>query len=236
MAIKLLHMYHDIMNLYGEYGNIKILEKHIKDQGYDVVVDEKTAGDYINLRDYDFVYIGSGTERNQDVVLEDLIRFKDELKGLIEEDNIFLCTGNSYEMFGKSIDDKEGLNIFDFEVSRTGDRITSDVIYASIYLKNKIVGFINKMGVITHNLNPFFNVEFGVGENEQNNNEGVKYKNFYGTYVIGPILVRNPELLEMLVKKICEKRDNEFKYKKIEYENENKSYKIVLEELSKRKK
>ena len=47
-------------------------------------------------------------------------------------------------------------------------------------------------------MNPFFKVELGIGENENNDYEGVKYKNFYGTHVSGPILARNPELLEKM--------------------------------------
>ena len=50
-----------------------------------------------------------------------------------------------------------------------------------------------------YDINPFFKVELGIGENENNDYEGVKYKNFYGTHVSGPILARNPELLEKMV-------------------------------------
>ena len=80
MQIKLLHLYYDIMNLYGEYGNIKILEKHLKDQGFEVIVDKKTIGDTKNLEKYDFVYIGCGTERNQKAILEDIKTEKEALK------------------------------------------------------------------------------------------------------------------------------------------------------------
>ena len=58
MEIKLLHLYYDIMNLYGEYGNIKILEEHLKDQGYTVMVDKKTLGEEKNLEEYDFIFDG----------------------------------------------------------------------------------------------------------------------------------------------------------------------------------
>ena len=47
-----------------------------------------------------------------------------------------------------------------------------------------------------HNMNPFFKVKFGIGENENNDYEGVKYKNFFGTHISGPVLVRNPEFLQ----------------------------------------
>jgi len=63
----------------------------------------------------------------------------------------------------------------------------------------------------------------------------VKYKNLYGTHISGPILVRNPELLKLLVRIICEKRNKNFKCKEIDYKNEEGGYNLVLEELEKRK-
>lgn len=226
---KILHLYYDIMNLYGEYGNVKILKRHIEDQNEEVQLDEKTIGDNFKINDYDFIYIGAGTEKNQKVVLEDLKKHKEEIKKYIEEDRLFLATGNSYEMFGKKIDEEEALGIFDFEVSRMKDRITSDVIYRSKYFNKKVVGFVNKTSNIVHNINPLFEVEFGIGQNENKDYEGVKYKNFYGTYISGPIMVRNPDVLKTFMKLLCKE------YKDIEYENENKGYELVLMELSKRK-
>jgi CobQ-like glutamine amidotransferase family enzyme len=239
-------MYFDIMNLYGEYGNIKILEEHIKDQGYEVTVDKKTINDEIDISQYSFIYIGCGTEKNQLVVLEDMKKYKEELNKFINQGKVLLATGNAYEIFGKQITLEkrdnigkedvtvEGLGIVDFDVIRQKDRITSDIIYSSKYLDNKVVGFINKMSEINHNLNPLFKVEFGVGENNKNDFEGVKYKNFFGTYVIGPILVRNPEFLNKIVEQICMSIDDKFVLKDVEYELETKAYELVLNELSKR--
>lgn len=120
-------------------------------------------------------------------------------------------------------------------MKREKDRETSDIIYKSKFLENKVVGFINKCTKIYHNMSPFFEVEFGIGENENNDYEGIKYKNLYGTHISGPILVRNPELLKMMVNLVCKKADKNFKYKDIEYNNELEGYKLVLSELEKRK-
>jgi CobQ-like glutamine amidotransferase family enzyme len=91
------------------------------------------------------------------------------------------------------------------------------------------------MSEINHNLNPLFKVEFGIGENNKNDYEGVKFKNFFGTYVIGPILVRNPELLNKIVEQICMSIDDKFVLKEIEYDIEKKAYELVLTELENRK-
>lgn len=234
MEIKILHWYYDIMNLYGEYGNIKILEKHLKDQNLKVVVEKKTVKEDVKLDDYDFIYIGAGTEDNQMFVLQDMIKYKTQLKDYIDSEKVALFTGNSYEILGKSIDEVEALGILDFETKRLKDRVTSDVIYKNKFLKKRVVGFVNKMTNIVHNLNPLFEVEFGIGENENKDIEGIKYKNLYGTHVSGPILVRNPEVLEMIVRMICMKKDRNIIYKRKEYKNEKDGYELVLNELKNR--
>lgn len=234
MDIKILHWYYDVMNLYGEYGNVKILESHFKDQGLNVIVDKKTVSDDVDLNEYDFVYIGAGTEDNQMFIMQDIKKYVTDIKKYIDEEKFILLTGNSYELLGKSIDDKECLGIFDFETTILNDRVTSDVIYNSKYLRKKVVGFVNKMTNVVHNLNPFFEVEFGIGENESGDTEGIKYKNLYGTHVSGPILVRNPEFLEMIVRMICLKKDKNLVYKKIDYKDEKVGYELVLDELTNR--
>lgn len=235
MVIKILHLYYDLMNLYGEYANLKILEKHLNDQGFEVIIEKKTIKEEIQFENYDLVYIGAGTEKNEAIILNDLIKYKEDIKNYIDKQKFIIATGNSFEIFGKTIDGKEGLNIFDFEVTRTSDRITSDVIYTSNYFEDKVVGFVNKMGNVVHNINPLFTVEFGIGTNENNDYEGIKYKNFYGTYLLGPILLRNPYLLKKLVADICKLKNDKFVYKVKKYKNEEEGYKLVLNELEKRK-
>ena len=236
MNVKILHLYYDLMNLYGEYGNMKILERHLRDSGVNVEVDKKTVGDEICLKDYDFIYMGAGTERNQLVALNDFKKYAEDFKEYVKADKYALFTGNSFELIGKKIEDKEALNILDFEVTKTSDRKTSDVIFKSKFFKNEVVGFINKMSNITNNHNPLFEVVFGIGENENNDYEGIKYKHVYGTYISGPLLVRNPEILNTLILGICEMKDSNFKCKVNKYENEEEGYELVLSELMKREK
>lgn len=65
MELKLLHLYHNLMNLYGEYGNIKALTRHLEDQGAKVHLTETDTADGVCLADFDFIYIGSGTEKTR---------------------------------------------------------------------------------------------------------------------------------------------------------------------------
>lgn len=231
MEIKLLHLYYDIMNLYGEYGNIKILEEHLKDQGYTVIVDKKTLGEEKNLEEYDFIYMGCGTERNQMCIMQDFKKEKEKLSKLIEQEKNIMLTGNSYEILGKKLNREDALEIFNFEAKNTQERTTADVICTSNLLKNKVVGFINNMSEITNLENSLFDIEWGIEDKK----EGISYKNLIGTHIIGPILIRNPELLKLLINRICTQKDENFKYKDITYEDEEEGYELVLKELETRK-
>lgn len=235
MEIKLLHLYYDIMNLYGEYGNIKILEQHLKDQGFDVSLEKKSIGEKKNLKQYDFIYIGCGTEKNQQVILQDILPEKEDFINFIEDGKTVLLTGNSFEILGKSIDKNPALDIFDFETEHLEKRETSDVICTSEISKNKIVGFINTMSVIKNNDKPLLKIEWNSESEKINEPEGLIYKNLIGTHLIGPLLIRNPEILRVIIEKICKQKDENFKIKEIEYEEEQKGYELVLKELEQRK-
>lgn len=240
MKITILHLYYDLLNLYGEIGNIKILCRHLSDQNVEYTLDNKTVGDDIDFSKYDFIYMGSGTEKNQIVALNDIIRYKNDLKTAIENNAVILATGNSYEIFGQYIMDAqqnkiEALNIFNYYAKRDTDRITSDIIYSADFLENKIIDFINKMSRIYNIEHHLFKAEFGIGDNDQKDFEGIRHLNFFGTSVIGPILVRNPHFLAYLIKLICNSKDSGFKHREVNYEYEQKAYETTLRELMLRK-
>ena len=234
MEIKLLHLYYDIMNLYGEYGNIKILEQHLKDQGFEVIVDKKSISETKDFKQYDFIYMGCGTERNQATILQDILSEKEDLKNFIEEGKTILLTGNSFEILGKSIDGKPALGFFEFLTEHQEKRETPDVICTSEILENKVVGFINTMSIIKNNDKPLFKIEWNSESSKVDEPEGIIYKNLMGTHLIGPLLIRNPEILKMIIEKICEAKDENFEYKEIEYVDEQKGYELVLKELQER--
>lgn len=236
MQINILHLYYDIMNLYGEYANVTILEKHLKDQGFEVTVDRLSINDELDFSKYEFIYVGSGTEKNQLIVLEHLRKYKNSFSDFINNYGFVLMTGNSYELLGKSINDVESLNILDFSTKLIDKRRVSDVIYNTAFTSSPLIGFINNMSIVYDNKEPFSKVEFGLGENENDTHDGIKYKNTYGTHLIGPLLVKNPEFLKYLITEIGRKFNSSFEYKDINYDEEYKAYQITLEELRNRKK
>jgi hypothetical protein len=199
--IKILHLYHDLMNLYGDWANVAVLERELTSRGFVVEIDKKSVGDSIVFEAYGFIYIGSGTERSQQACMRDMIRFKDAIIGRIEADVPVLATGNAHELFGHAVIDSKGnrmetLGLLEFETKQTDMRITGDCVCKASFLQDKLMGFINRAGGGQQGeiKRPFF-VEPGAGALYEAGAEGIMYRNLLGTYLTGPILVRNPPLL-----------------------------------------
>lgn len=181
--MKIAYLYYDFLNLYGESGNIKIISNILKYNKIKHEILYLSLDDELEFDKYDLVYIGSGTEDNLLIALKHLSKYKNDIKKYIEDNKFMLVTGNSVDMFGKKIDDNKALNIFDYEVSK-GIRKKEEVYH------NKILGFIN---------NNSYN-------NKYCDTDIIRHNNFYGTYILGPILVRNPHLVKQFLNDLTNKK------------------------------
>lgn len=230
--MKILHLYYDLMNLYGEYGNVVVLNKHLLDQGVKCFVDKKSIGDDIDFKQYDFIYIGSGTEKNEMLALADLKKRINSFKQAIDNGSIVFLTGNAMELLGKKVNNEDGLDIVNISTKFSNNRYTGDVI-----LKNdeigEVVGFINKCSIIKHDESiKLFDYVFKDSNLPSDKVEGYHVDNIYGTHVIGPILVKNPNLMKHIVAKLLERENVE--YKDIDYKFEDDSYNVTLNALKER--
>lgn len=202
-TIKIAHLYYDLLNLYGEQGNIIALVNAFKNQNIDVLVDKLSINDQINFKDYDLFYLGMGSNDNLLIVLDDIKKYTKELKKAIKDNKYIISTGNSHELFGKFIEIKkqkyEGLNIFEYYAKENPQRIVGESIMDYPDLE-PIIGFQNRSCVIQNESNHLFTVTKGSADNFKSNFEGYHENNFIGTYLIGPLLIRNPHLTNMIVK------------------------------------
>jgi len=236
LSVKILHLFHDLMNLYGDYGNVVMLKKRLEELGMDVEVDERSESDVLfDGSTYDFIYCGAGTEKKRDKALGLLSAEKDALKEAIEAGVHVLFTGNSWEMLGKSIhtvdgEDIPGLGIFDYTTTEVDTRITHDIVAETGLLDRPVVGFVNKCGSVTGVSTPLFtHLRLGPGNSEGSDEEGFRYRNFCGTELIGPLLVKNPHMMDMYLRELCGK-----KYKKTDHESAEKAYEVTLRALLER--
>ena len=199
-TIKIAHLYYDLMNYYGEQGNVLALKTAIEYAGFKVNVKTLSVDDEIDFEKYDIFYMGMGTKRNQEIVRKDILKYKDKIENVIDK-KMFIMTGNSYELFGKKIDDKKCLGVFNFE-SKTTDRIVGEQIFKSDIIKETIIGFQNRFSSNNIKDEYLFEVIKGTGNDSESKVEGIHKNNFFGTYLLGPILIRNPYFKDALLKYI----------------------------------
>ena len=204
------------MDLYGDTGNVRVLKYHLDDLGIKYNINYLSIDDKLSLKDYDLVLIGASTEENRDICLNHLLKYKKDINNAIDSNKFFLVTGNALGMFGKKLYDKDALGTFNFSVNKSEERVSKEVILENKICK-PIYGFMNHSDEVVSNDNPLFE------------DEGVLYKNFYGTYVLGPILSRNPDFLEYFLKKLVLSKDKKFKFKKLNLSLEKKAYDEFIE-------
>jgi len=227
--IKILHMYHDLMNLYGDWANAVVLEHEFTSRGFDIALVKKSVDDDIIFNEYDIVVIGSGTERSQIACMKDLIKYKEAFFKCINIGTPVLATGNSHELFGVAVTDLNGvrhemLGLLDFETTQHHTRVTGDCICNATFLNDKLIGFVNRAGGgQTGNLDRPFYIEPGKGANYNACFEGIKYKNLLGTYMTGPVLVRNPPLLYYFTNVILKEHKKKSKNEYLNHEKSNSS-------------
>lgn len=236
MKITILHLYYDLMNLYGENGNVKAMKNYLEELGIKVNIVFSTISDELDLSNIDLIYIGSGTEQNQKIVLEHLTKYKKEINNYIDENKFIISTGNSFELFGQTIKFKDkkynGLKIFDYNTLIEDFRIVDEIVAKSNFLNKPIIGFANHNGIIKDSTNPLFEIIKGSGNYPKSTIDGFNKNNFYGTYIIGPILARNPHLLTYLMNKLVKQKNDSFKIKKVNLSFENMAYDTYIKKYN----
>lgn len=233
MKITIGHIFYDLLNLYGESGNVIALEKALKTQDIEVEIKKLSLdNEPWDLNNVDILYVGAGTEANQMLALNTFMKYKEVINQMLINNKIILSTGNSIELFGKTIKLKDqiidGLGIFDYTTEKTNQRMVAECVFNYEDFDDKILGFENHQSIIEGISNPLFAVEKGFGANLKSKHEGFIENNFYGTYLLGPLLVRNPKLLEKICKTLILSKDENFEFKPFNLEIEQNAHNRFL--------
>ncbi len=216
MKLKIMHLYPDLLNFYGDSGNIAALSYRLRNRGIDAEVIAYTSDtDVLDLTDTDIVFLGGGGEREEKLVMDKLRQNKDKLTEYIENDGVLLAVCGGFDMLGKYVEygteTVEGAGVLDIYTTSGTDRASGDVVLESGLYDGKIVGFENKVGKTeTGNLSPLGTVLYGTGNNGCDKGEGVVYKNVIGTHLHGPLLPKNPRLCDLLLERALRKKYMEF--------------------------
>lgn len=230
-SIKILYLYPDMLELYGDYGNIQVLKYRIESRGYKAIIDRYSIGDGApNFNDYDIVFAGGGADNEQSILAKDLVKYKENIKEAVNNGVFFLLICGAYQLFGKYYKGVEGniipgLEVFDYYTVANPDRkkrcIGNIVIDANLRSSNndtdssesntktKVIGFENHGGQTFDISNSFGNVLFGNGNKFGDSEEGFFKDNVIATYLHGPLLSKNPELCDYIIKYCLNRKYNE---------------------------
>lgn len=238
--LKILYLYPDILELYGDFGNIQVLKYRLEQRGINVTIVPYSIGDAApNFTDYDLVFAGGGADQEQSILSEDLIKYRDNIKKAIDTGVFFLLICGSYQLFGKYYKDAEsntipGLEIFDYYTEAIADRKNRSIgnIVLNVNLngkETKVIGFENHGGQTFNVNNPFGDVLFGNGNKFGDTKEGFFLDNVIATYLHGPLLSKNPDLTDYIIKYCLDRKYNEnIMLEPLNDELENKCRKQLL--------
>lgn len=221
MKIKLCHLYPDLLDLYGDRGNILALAKRAHWRGIDVEVQNVSLGERIDFDSLDILFLGGGSDREQSILVQDLVGRVDELKAAIEDGLVALTICGGYQLLGQyyqAMDGNKipGLGIMDLWTHAGEKRLIGNIVVdLEIEELDKgssnlttMVGFENHSGrtYLGSGLKPLGKVLQGHGNNGEDQGEGVRYKNVFGTYLHGPLLPKNPHFADLLLSLAMERR------------------------------
>ena len=232
--IKILHLFPKLLSLYGEYGNIAVLRRTLEENGINVTVDSYEKGE-LHLEGYDFIYVGAGTEDNLFEAVKRLMPYRAAICASIHDGKLWLATGNAMALFGTTVKRgeavSEALDCFSYvTIIHDSKRYLGDVLSAEGF-EGQFVGFVNTSCVYEGITTPLLQLRLGtkLGNTKQDSADGIREGNFYGTELIGPVLVKNPHFLAHIYRELTGKEIN---IAKDSYAQ--KAYDVALMELTKR--
>ena len=214
--LKICHLYPDVLNLYGDGGNILCMKRRLLWRGVGAEVTKLPIGASGSLAPYDLVFIGGGQDFEQQVLLEDLHRGRDrEIRAAIEDGVVFLTICGGYQMMGHWYETHDGkrcdfIGAIDLTTVGGKKRMIGNYKFACTPSAggSTVVGFENHSGrtYLGAGLEPLGKVLAGFGNNGEDGTEGAHYKNLFGTYSHGPMLPKNPSFCDMLLAAALERK------------------------------
>ncbi|MBU0975580.1 glutamine amidotransferase [Patescibacteria group bacterium] len=246
--LTITHLYPELLNLYGDQGNIIALRQRCEWRDIQVTIKEVKLGEQLSLRS-DIFFIGGGQDQDEYRVYKELLKQKTIIVDAIEKGRVFLAVCAGFQLFGKKFlsgkgEEIPGLGIIDSETIAPGDavsmrclgnivtKINKDAMDIDAVSIDTLVGFENHIGqtYLGKNVVPLGYVLKGKGNNAKEGIEGAVYKNVFCSYMHGSLLPKNPHLADLLIfKALKNKYGNRVKLKKLNDKEELEAHKAMLE-------
>ncbi|MDR3156907.1 MAG: adenosylcobyric acid synthase [Lactobacillales bacterium] len=212
------HLYGNLLNTYGDNGNILIFKYIGKKIGIKVNVEMISIGDDFDDDKVDLIFFGGGQDYEQRVVSKDIQRMRESLIRFIENDGVLLSICGGYQLLGHYYIEVGGRKVCGigaldhYTLNQNNHRFIGDVEIVDSQTGEHYYGFENHQGrtFLGKGEHPLGEVIVGYGNNGKDKGEGMIYKNVYGSYFHGPLLARNPFLAyRLLMLTIQQKYGNE---------------------------
>ena len=213
MELNICHLYPDLLNVYGDVGNILILKHRAEARGIKVNLINISLNDEFDAENTDILFFGGGQDFEQSIVSADLKTIKKPmLKKYIEDEKVLIAICGGYQLLGNYYiapngEKIEGLGILDIYTESGENRFIGNTVIYNEDFNETYVGFENHSGrTYINNLKPLGKCLHGYGNNGEDGYEGCIYKNTYCSYFHGSLLSKNPELADRFLKIALEKK------------------------------
>jgi CobQ-like glutamine amidotransferase family enzyme len=240
--LRICHLYPELMNIYGDRGNIITLVQRCRWRGFGVRVTPLSLGDRLDPAEHDFYFIGGGQDREQILVCQDLGREKGEaLREAIEEGAALLSICGGYQLLGNFFltytgEDLPGIALFDVKTVGGETRFIGNVAITSELegAEGVLVGFENHSGRtrLGPGCRPLGRVIRGYGNNGEDGQEGCVYRNAIGTYLHGSLLPKNPRLADWFILQALRRRHDIAELPALDDSLENAAHRAACDLIS----
>ena len=244
MDVKILWMYHNLMDLYGDKGNTEVLRYRCEKRGIACTVDTCTIGEEKDIREYDLFFLGGGADREQQLIFDDLIRRKENIRAAMDGGTAFLLICGGYQLFGQYYKDQDGsvidgLGFFDYytESSDRDHRCIGNIAVETTMDGEtfQAVGFENHGGQTRNVASPFAKVLYGHGNTYNDGTEGFMNDQVLATYMHGPLLPKNPKIADAILRRALRRRFGDVKLSELDDSLENSARDVMLRRLKVKK-
>lgn len=212
--MKVCHLYPDLLNLYGDRGNVMAYVRRCQWRGMEVEVYRINLGDPVDFQEMDFLFLGGGSDREQNLMARDLEKRRELLQAAVEDGLVVLAICGGYQLLGRYYRTLEGqvipgLGLLDFYTEAGRKRMIGNVA-VELEIEGEpvhVTGFENHAGrTFLGQISPLGRVLVGYGNNGEDGTEGARYKNVFCSYLHGPLLPKNPRLVDYLISLALKRR------------------------------
>lgn len=201
-SLRVCHLYGDLMNTYGDLGNILVLKYLARQMGVDLTSEVVSLDQEFDPDQFDIVVFGGGQDFEQSIISKDIQHKKQALTSFIEDGGSVVAICGGYQLLGHYYigangEKLMGIGALDHHTDKQKDhRFIGNVVIQNEETGEKYHGFENHQGItfLGKGERPLGKVLEGHGNNGQDHTEGAIYKNVYCTYFHGPILARNNQI------------------------------------------